>query len=144
LLLRQVGRYDEASESFRSAVAILPSYTKALIKLGVSLKECGRVDEAVAVFQKALQVEAPQVEQHYQLGLLFAQRSQFDLAAEEFEQVQLDPQLGGAFRANLALVLQNIGMVDRAAATWRSICDLGPADALLEQREHVLRHMKRT
>jgi tetratricopeptide (TPR) repeat protein len=144
LLLRQAGRYEEAIAAFGNAVRIHPSFAKAQIKLAVCLKECGQTDAAVAMFRAALQLDAPQLPMHYGLGLLFAQRNQFDLAAEQFEQVGLGPDATGGFRANLSLALQNIGMVDRAAATWRSICDLAPGDAVLEAREHVLRSLKRT
>lgn len=124
LLLRQAGRPLEAIAAFRRAVEINPNYTKALLKLGVCLKELGRASEALAVFRRALTVHPQDVKVHYELGLLFAQRNRFDLAVEHFETA-----LGGeaenlAFRQNLALALQNIGMVDRAAATWRSICEL--------------------
>jgi superkiller protein 3 len=124
LLLRQAGRPLEAIAAFRRAVEINPNYTKALLKLGVCLKELGRASEALAAFRQALSVQPRDVKVHYELGLLFAQRNRFDLAVEHFEVA-----LGGdaenlAFRQNLALALQNIGMVDRAAATWRSICEL--------------------
>ena len=47
-----------------------------------------------------------------------------------------------ALRANLALALQNIGMVDRATATWRSICELArDGDCTLDRRTHVLRQL---
>ena len=44
-----------------------------------------------------------------------------------------------AFRANLALALQNIGMVDRASVTWQSICELAaPFELVLEERRRML------
>lgn len=140
LLLRQVGQYEEAIEAFRKAVTINPSYSKALIKLAICLKECGETDEAIETFQRALALDGRYVDVHYQLGLLFAQRRQFDLAVEQFEQAVLGNDENIAFHANLALALQNIGMVDRAAATWRSICELsGVEDDVLAWREQVLR-----
>lgn len=140
LLLRQVGRYNEAVQALRNAVAINPTYSKALIKLAICLKECGETDEAIETFQRALAVDRRYVDVHYQLGLLFAQRNQFDLAAEEFEQALAGSANNPSFRANLALALQNIGMVDKAAATWRSVYDLcSDVDGQLSQREQLLR-----
>lgn len=124
LLLRQVGEHTEAIAAFRRAVAINPHYAKALIKLGICLKEAGEVDEAIEVFQRALRLDDRFVDVHYQLGLLFAQRSRFELAVEEFEQAMRCNGQNIAVRANLALALQNIGMLDRAAATWDSIREL--------------------
>lgn len=139
LLLRQVGRLDEAAEALGRAVEINPNYSKALVKLAICLKERGEVDAAIETFQRALRLEGEYVDVHYQLGLLFAQRSQFELAAEQFEQAVAGNHQNLAFRANLALALQNIGMVDRAAATWRSICELSRADDILAARERILR-----
>jgi superkiller protein 3 len=140
LLLRQVGRHAQAVEAFRNAVEINPNYSKAQVKLAICLKECGAVEEAIEAFQRALKIDGRFVDVHYQLGLLFAQRSQFELAAEQFEQAVDGDDTSIAFRANLALALQNIGMVDRAAATWRSICELSRGEQdLLAVREHILR-----
>jgi tetratricopeptide (TPR) repeat protein len=133
LLLRQAGEYEGAIEAFRDAVRINPHYAKALIKLGICLKETGQTEEAIAVFKQALLLDNRYVDVHYQLGLLFAQRNRFELAVEEFEQAVSGNARNTAFRANLALALQNIGMLDRAAATWRSICELSPAEAVERQ-----------
>ena len=124
LLLRQLGETERAAEAFQAAVWINPQYTKALVKLGLCLKELGRAAEAADAFQQAMTLKTEYVDLHYQLGLLFAQRSRFDLAVEEFEQAVQGNGRNVSLRANLALALQNIGMVDRAQATWRSICDL--------------------
>ena len=145
LLLRQVGDYDEAITAFRNAVAINPNYAKALIKLGICLKETGQPDEAIEVFRRALSLDSTYVDVHYQLGLLFAQRSRFDLAVEEFERAMAGDEKNVALRANLALALQNIGMLDRAAATWHAICELTfDDDGLLERRRHILRDLNQS
>jgi len=139
LLLRQVGQQQPAIDSFRRAIAISPDYCKAQMKLAICLKESNRTEEAIAAFEQALRLDLQRIEMHYHLGLLFAQRSQFDLAIEAFEDT-IGDQTDDAFRANLALALQNIGMIDRAAATWRSICDLSREHMnLLSRREHILR-----
>lgn len=142
LLLRQVGRYREAIQAFRNALTINPNYLKALIKLGVCLKEAGADEEAIEIFRRALILDTKFVDVHYQLGLLFAQRSQFDLAVEHFEHAVAGNSSSVAFRQNLALALQNIGMVDRAAETWKSICEMSrESQPLMRRRESVLRKL---
>lgn len=142
LLLRQVGRFREAIQAFRNALAINPNYLKALIKLGVCLKEAGEDNNAIEIFRRALLLDTNFVDVHYQLGLLFAQRSQFDLAVEHFEHAVAGNSSNIAFRQNLALALQNIGMVDRAAATWRSICEMSrDTMPMMQRRESVLRKL---
>lgn len=143
LLLRQAGEIQRAADAFGRAVAISPHYSKALIKYGITLKELGRDAEAIGAFERAMRLDDRSIELHYQLGLLFAQRNHFDLAVEEFE-AAAGPDAGrAAFRDNLALVLQNIGMVDRAQATWRSICALSrPVPLGSNARESILRSLR--
>lgn len=124
LLLRQTEDFGGAIAAFRRAIEINPHYVKALIKLGICLKESGQTDSAIEAYQRALSLRQNYVDVHYQLGLLFAQRSRFDLAVEHFEHAVAGDGQNVAFRQNLALALQNLGMVDRASATWRSICEL--------------------
>ena len=99
-------------------------YVEATNKLGICLKEMGQADEAVEMFRRALSLRDDFVDVHYELGLLFSQRNQFDLAVEAFKRASAGDPRNISFRANIALALQNIGMLDRAAATWRSICEL--------------------
>ncbi len=127
MLLRQVGDFAAAAQAFREATAINPSYAKALIKLGITQREMGRSEETLDVFVQALQLDQRQVNLHYELGLLFTQYNRFDLAAESFEASLAGKEGGAEFRHNLALALQNIGMVDRAEASWQSICELSRA-----------------
>lgn len=139
LLLRQVGEYEDAIAAFENATAINPSYHRAMVKLGICLKEAGRTDDAIRVFRQALSHNQRYVDIHYQLGLLFAQGEQFELAVEEFEQAVAGNDRNISFRANLALALQNIGMIDRAAATWRSICELTrrPLDLVTDPEQRI-------
>lgn len=140
LLLRQAGKPEQAIGAFQNALRINPHYAKALVKLGVCFKELGRVDEAVTTFTRAVTLGMDYVDIHYQLGLLFAQRSRFDLAVEEFDQAATGNVRNMSIKANLALALQNLGMLDRAQATWRSVCEMARgADRQLDQRESALR-----
>ncbi|MCG8408733.1 MAG: tetratricopeptide repeat protein [Phycisphaerales bacterium] len=129
LLLKNRGQIEDAIEAFRQAVQINPCYMKALIKLGLALKEVDQTEEAVEVFKQATEIQPEYVDLHYQLGLLFIQRYQFEIAVEHFEYaVQGNPENIG-FQANLALALQNMGLIDRANASWQIVCDLAPESA---------------
>lgn len=137
LLLRQLGRTYEAIAAFRNAVAINRHYSKALAKLGLALRETGDRDDAIQFLGRSLTFGPDSIETHYQLGLLFAQRSRFDLTVEQFElNAGSDGEL---LRANLALALQTIGMVDRASATWRALCDLVRSVPQSADRERAAR-----
>ena len=57
-------------------------------------------------------------------SVLIPHIEQFDLTVERFEASLAGQQGAIEFRHNLALALQNIGLIDRADATWHSICEL--------------------
>jgi superkiller protein 3 len=138
LLLRNRGQIEDAIGEFREAVAINPTYMKALLKLGLALGENDQTDEAVKVLRQALDLQPEYIDLHYQLGLLFAQRHQFEMAVEHYEHaVQGNPR-NVAFQANLALALQNMGLIDRANATWQIVADLAPASPEGEKARAIL------
>lgn len=133
LLLRNRGQIEDAVIAFRSAVEINPSYMKALIKLGLSLSELDQTDEAIEVLARATELKPDYADLHYRLGLIFAQRHQFELAIEHYEQaVEGNPQ-NVAFQANLALALQNMGLIDRANASWQIVQSLSPDSTQAQQ-----------
>ncbi len=121
VLLRAEDRTGEAMEQFRIATEINPSYVQAMVKLGVCRQELGQSDEAIKTFKRVLEIKGEYVDMHYRLGLLYTDRRQFDLAVKEMEAAAAGAPDNTQVRAALALSLQNMGLMDRAAATWRSL-----------------------
>lgn len=133
LLLKNRGQIDESIASLEKAVEINPCYSKALIKLGLAYKDVGRSEDAANVFRSALDITPDYLDLHYQLGLLFAQRHQFQMAVEHFESAVQGNPANVEFQANLALALQNLGLVDRANASWQIVCNLAPESGYAAQ-----------
>lgn len=127
VLLRAESRLGEAIEQFEKAVEINPNYVRAIIKLGVTQQELGLVDEAIETFRTALEIRPQFVDLHYRLGLLYTDRRQFEDAVQHMEQAATGAPDNEQIRAGLALSLQNMGLMDRAAATWRSLWKLHTA-----------------
>ena len=134
VLLRHENDLAGATDSFRRAVTINPQYFKALTKLGLALKAAGRSNEAIACFRQALQVDSESVDLHYQLGLLFSDRNEFTLALERFEVAAAKEPGNRNYLAHIALALQNMGLVDRAEATWRALCEVADPSATTSSR----------
>jgi len=129
LLLRYGGDLDGAIGAFMQAVAINPNYYAALTKLGLALREKGNMDAAVKTFERALAINRQDVDLHYQLGLIFADRGQFALAVHRFEQAAKQCPEKLDCLANLALSLQDMGLLDRAAAAWQTLCEVAEETA---------------
>jgi superkiller protein 3 len=121
VLLRAQGRLGEAAEEFAKAVELNPGYVSAIIKLGITQQDLGRVNEAVETFTKALELKPDYVDLHYRLGLLHTDRKNFAEAAQHLELAAKHAPDNRRLQAFLAMSLQNMGLMDRAAATWRSL-----------------------
>jgi len=67
-----------------------------------------------------MEIKPDDVQVHYQLGLLFSEKHLFELAIEHFENAQRGMPNHPDLQANLALALQNAGLLDRAAISWRT------------------------
>lgn len=138
LLLRGRGKTEEAIEHFRTALQINPSYLKARTKLGLALRETGKTDEGIEQLRQALQIKPEYADLHYRLGLMYCDKMQFALAVEHFEIALHDNPQNINVHANLALALQNMGLIDRANASWRAVCELEPQSTLAFQAQREL------
>jgi len=132
VLLRAEGRLGEALEQFLKAVEINPTYVRAIVKLGITQQELGLTDEAMETFRRALELHPHYLDLHYRLGLLYTDRHRFEEAVQHMERAASGACHNQQLRATLALALQNMGLMDRAAATWRSLWEVhhpagGPA-----------------
>lgn len=123
LLLRQRGQLAGAAESFQKALSINRNYLKAIVKLGITQFEMGHEDVAVKTFRAALEDHPHDVELHYQLGLIFADQNKFVQAVEQYESALRQDGQNVDLHAHLALALQNMGLLDRAAACWETLCE---------------------
>ena len=66
-MLQELGRLDEAEESYRQAVTLKPDYAEAHSSLGNTLSELGRLDEAEASYTQAITLKPEDFKTHNQL-----------------------------------------------------------------------------
>ena len=121
-LLRHQGQLAEAAEQFRCVLRTVDAHMDAAIKLGITLADLDQTGGAEAMFRQAFDVSDEQIATHYRLGLLYTDRQLFEKAVRSMEQAA--PQGRDNVRTMLATSLQNMGLMDRSAATWRSLCQI--------------------
>ena len=121
VLLRSEGRLAEALAEFTAAVEINPAYTQAIIHKGITEQDLGKTGRTIETFKSVLDVKPHYVDLHYRLGLLYTDRREFADAVKHMEAAAEGAADNEQIRAGLALSLQNMGLMDRAAATWRSL-----------------------
>ncbi len=124
LLWRQLGRLESAAHAMLRTLAAEPTFLPARLQLISLLHELGREDQARLEARRTVELDPGRVRTGLELALLFAQRSQFDILVEHAELCSDAPP--ESIRARLMLALQGLGLLDRAEATWRLLCELAP------------------
>ncbi len=83
--LAMTGKYDQAIEAAKSAIAIDPDFSQAYNKIGdYSLKK-GQLDDAIAAYRKAIQIDPESLNSHFDLGCSLALKGNFEEALAELK-----------------------------------------------------------
>lgn len=85
-LLLKNGDLAEAAKAFDQALALNARYHDAMTGKGIVLARMGKEQEAEEMLQKALVLNPNPVRTHYELGLLYEKRGDFDKAIAEYKQ----------------------------------------------------------
>ncbi|MHC4207094.1 MAG: tetratricopeptide repeat protein [Planctomycetota bacterium] len=117
------GRVADAIESFRTALEINPAYTRAQSKLAICLFEADRKTEAIDILTCSDCLDKDTLNLHYQTALLYCDRIKFASSLINLEQ-HLDKIFASPdATVNISIILQNLGLLDRATAMWDNLTD---------------------
>jgi len=123
VLMMNVGRMAEAIDSFRTALEINPAYTRARSKLVVCLFDTGSTIEALDQMTGSYHLDKDTLQLHYHTALLYCNRMKFASSL-----INLEHHLEKSFACpdatiNISIILQNLGLLDRATAMWDNLTD---------------------
>jgi Flp pilus assembly protein TadD len=129
LVLARSGRYPEALEHYRQALAIRPNEADTHNGLGVALLQSGRAAEAVEQFRSAIRINPLYVEARNNLGGALLQLGQPDEAILQYQRaLELQPKLAGG-RNNLGVALTRVGRFNEAIEQFRQAVHIKPGSA---------------
>jgi len=83
LLLRRQGKFEEAAQSLKQAVALRPDLPSLLVELGLTYFEMGQMDKAASVLQSALSLDPNQATARFALGRALLEQGKLQEAREE-------------------------------------------------------------
>jgi Tfp pilus assembly protein PilF len=143
--LKNQGRFAEAAQEYRAALAINPDYFAAHLNLGAVLMMEGipvrldvgalgrppwtQADEAIAHLRAAVRLDPDSAGAHYNLGIAFVYQGQLDEAARQYrEAIRSNPDYAEAHN-NLGQVLTAQGQLDDAIQHLREAERLMPDSA---------------
>jgi predicted O-linked N-acetylglucosamine transferase (SPINDLY family) len=115
LVLRALGRLDEAADALEGACAAGPDRVESRIALALARMEQGRLDDAVSVLDQALAIRPDHPGARMNLGQIEHRRGNLDAATAAFRRVLAShPDFADA-HTNLGAVLIDQGELEMAA-----------------------------
>lgn len=115
LICRALGDLPAAARALRRVLAIQPHYTRAAVRLAATLDQLHQSADSTEVLAKSCLSEGSTLRGIYRLGLASVDARQFDRAAQTIASPHTDA------RANLALALGEMGLLDETRREWKEV-----------------------
>ncbi len=123
ILHMNASRIQQASECFKAALEINPTFSRAATKLAVCLFETGHKEEGLNLIMPPRDYDPTTLDLYYRTALLYANRIKFASSMINLQhQIEADsaPDLDPA--TNISIVLQNLGLSDTTGLMWENLC----------------------
>jgi tetratricopeptide (TPR) repeat protein len=136
------GKFKNAADLIKKAIAAQPDYVEAHSNLGNALQQQGKTKPALASYRKAIAIDPAYAVAHMNLGTTLLGSGDLDGAIESLgHATTLEPDYGAAQR-NLGSALRQSGRLDEAIVAYEKVAALNPDDpavindlgVLLEER----------
>lgn len=122
-LMMSVGRINIAIECFQAALEINPVYSRAKSKLVVCLYETDQKQAALEHLPNPVSLNEDTLELHYKTALLYCDKVKFASSLINFVRQLENNFTSHEATVNISVVLQNLGLLDRAAVMWENLSD---------------------
>ncbi len=113
----------QAVKSFQAALDINPTYHRAKSKLAVCLFEMNRKDIALEQLTQADCLDKKTLELHYKTALLYCDKLKFASSLMNFNRFLENNFTCSHSTANISVILQNLGLLDRVTTMWDNLAD---------------------
>ena len=144
VLLRELGRNDEATEMLRTLLKTKPDMYEASKLLGGIYLEQKEFKKAIEVYTNAVKYNANNYELYYNLGVCYSRINDFDIARKCFQKtIELDEEMYLAYYrlGQLALLYRDFDVAEESFA--KSLCNEKEAKAYFELAKiHIIKNQK--
>ncbi|MCD6394498.1 MAG: tetratricopeptide repeat protein [Planctomycetes bacterium] len=118
ILMLITGDAAKAAQSFERALEINPTHHRARTKLVLCLHETDREALAADILTKVEAISMDMLELHYRTAILYCDRRKFGEALAHLQSAMKENFTEPDAIVNIEVVLENLGLIDRAVATW--------------------------
>lgn len=123
ILFLSVGQIADAINAFQAALDINPVYHRARSKLAICLFETERMSEALKQMTGPDCLDKDTLELHYKTALLYCDKVKFASSLMNLERSMHNNFTSADPTVNIAIVLQNLGLLDRVTAMWDNLSE---------------------
>ncbi len=126
LLLRDLGKLEEAENLLRKAIEIKPEFAMAYSNLGNVLKDLGKLEEAENFQRKAIEIDSKLTTAYFNLGLILKDLGKLEEAENSLRKaIEIKPDFVIAY-LNLGNTLKDLGKLEEAENFLRKAITLNP------------------
>ncbi|MCU0916071.1 MAG: tetratricopeptide repeat protein [Planctomycetes bacterium] len=128
ILHMNANRLQQATDCFKAALEINPTFARATTKLAVCLFEMGHKDEALELIKPPYDYDPATLELYYKTALLYCNRIKFASSLINLQhQLEAENAVASSARnldpaTNISIVLQNLGLSDTTGLMWENLC----------------------
>jgi len=123
ILMMSVAWMTQAIKAFQNALDINPTYSRARSKLAVCLFETGQKEQALEQLIGPDCLDKDTLELHYKTALLYCDKLKFASSLLNLDHFMESNFACTDSAVNISIVLQNLGLLDRATAMWDNLSD---------------------
>ena len=121
ILLMSIGRITEATELFKRALTLNPTFAAARNKLAVCLYETDETAFAMETLTPPTCLQHDTLDLHYRVALLYCDKIKFASCLLDLEQWLHETLASTDAVVNISIVLQNLGLLDPVYSTWDNL-----------------------
>jgi tetratricopeptide (TPR) repeat protein len=123
VLMMSVGKLNDAAKSLQTALEINPTYARARSKLAVCLFEINQKQAALEQLIGPECLDKDTLDLHYKVALLYCDSVRFASSLINLNRLLENNFTCADATVNISVVLQNLGLLDRATAMWDNLSD---------------------
>jgi tetratricopeptide (TPR) repeat protein len=123
LLMMAVNNIEEAIGAFERSLEINPTNYRVKSKLALCLYEAGQQNAAMEKLVSMEMLDVDTLNLHYQTATLYCNKQKFVEALCNLENTMKENFTEPDALINIEVVLENLGLVDRANATWDRLAE---------------------
>jgi len=115
------GDVSESIRWFKKALGVNPTHYRARTKLALACLEKKQVQESLDILTDVAVFAPVELALHYQTSLLFCDKVRFAKAFHRIQTSSFSSACTQDTRDNLEVILENLGLIDRAISNWSSL-----------------------